>query len=118
MREGSRLPWDEDIAMEITGANAAASTLAAIPTPESVPPAQAAANRSLIQAVNTVNGSGTLGNNNELTFQIDRASHLAIVQIIDRSTKKVVEQIPPEYVLQLAKSLGQKADSSAVSALA
>ncbi len=103
--------------MEITGASAAAATLAAIPNPEGVPPAQAAANRSLIQAVKTVNDAGTLGEN-EITFQIDRTSHLPVVQIVDRSTQKVVEQIPPEYILQLAQTLGQKGDSSSFSALA
>ena len=103
--------------MEITGASAAALSLAAIPAPEGVPPAQAAANRSLIQAVKTVNESGTLGEN-EMTFQIDRNSHLPIVQIVDRSTKKVVEQIPPEYLLQLAQTLGQKSGSTILSTLA
>jgi flagellar protein FlaG len=103
--------------MEITGASAAALSLAAIPAPEGVPPAQAAANRSLIQAVKTVNESGTLGEN-EMTFQIDRNSHLPIVQIVDRSTKKVVEQIPPEYLLQLAQTLGQKSSFNTLSTLA
>ncbi len=100
--------------MEIT--SAAASALAAIPTPEGAPPAQVAANRILIQAVKTVNDSGTLGEN-ELTFQIDRNLHVPVVQIVNRTSKKVVDQIPPEYVLQLAQSLGQTVDSSALSTL-
>jgi uncharacterized FlaG/YvyC family protein len=104
--------------MEITGASAAAATLAAIPTPERVPPEQAAANRGLIQAVNAVNEAGTFGDNNEITFQIDRNSHLPVVQIIDRATKEVVDQIPAEYILELAQSLGEKSDSSLFSALA
>jgi uncharacterized FlaG/YvyC family protein len=104
--------------MEITGAGAAATSLAAIPTPERVPPEQAAANRDLVQAVKAVNEAGTFGDNNEITFQIDRASHLPLVRIIDRTTNQVVEQIPAEYILELAQSLGAKVGSSTFSALA
>jgi len=103
--------------MEITGASGAAPALAAIPTPAQGPPEQAANNRNLIQAVKAVNEAGTLGDNNEITFQMDRNSRLPVIQIIDRSTKQVVEQIPPEYILQLAETLG-KGDSSSFSTLA
>jgi uncharacterized FlaG/YvyC family protein len=102
--------------MDISGASGAAPALAAIPTP-AVPPEQAANNRNLIQAVKAVNEAGTLGEQNEITFQMDRNSRLPVIQIIDRSTKQVVEQIPPEYILQLAATLG-KSDSSSFSALA
>ena len=103
--------------MDITGASGAAPALAAIPTPAQVPPEQAANNRNLIQAVKAVNEAGTLGDNNEITFQMDRNSRLPVIQIIDRSTKQVVEQIPPEYILQLAQTLG-KGESSTFSTLA
>jgi len=103
--------------MEISGTNGAAPALAAIPTPAAVPPEQAANNRNLIQAVKAVNEAGTLGDENEITFQMDRNSRQPIIQIIDRSTKQVVEQIPPEYILQLAETLG-KGDSSTFSTLA
>ena len=102
--------------MEITGVNGVAPALAAIPTLAPVPPEQAANNRNLIQAIKAVNEAGTFGDNNEITFQIDRNSRRPVVQIIDRSTKKVVEQIPPEYILQLAETLG-KSPSSTLSTL-
>lgn len=103
--------------MEITGLNGTSTALAAIPTPAPIPPEQAANNRSLIQAVKAVNEAGTFGENNEITFQIDRNSRLPLIRIIDRSTNKVVEQIPAEYILQLAETLGKTA-SSTFSALA
>ena len=103
--------------MDITGASGAAPALAAIPTPVQVPPEQAANNRNLIQAVKAVNEAGTLGDSNEITFQMDRNSHLPVIKIIDRSTKQVVEQIPAEYILQLAQTLG-RGESSTFSTLA
>ena len=98
--------------MEITGTNGAAPALAAIPTPAPVPPEQAANNRNLIRAVQAVNEAGVLGENNEITFQIDRNSRLPLIRIIDRDTNKVVEQIPAEYILQLAATLGKGASST------
>lgn len=98
--------------MDITGINGAAAALAAIPTPPAVPPEQAATNRNLIQAVQAANEAGIFGDNNEITFQIDRNSRLPVIQIIDRSTKQVVEQIPPEYILQLAQTLGKSVSST------
>ena len=93
--------------MDITGASGTAPALAAVPTPAPVPPEQAATNRSLIRAVQAVNEAGTFGDNNEITFQIDRNSRLPLIRIIDRTTNKVVEQIPAEYILQLAENLGK-----------
>jgi uncharacterized FlaG/YvyC family protein len=109
--------------MEINGSSAAAAAaaaaaLATIPPPERVPPEQAAANHELIQAVKAVNEAGTFGENNEITFQIDRNSHLPVVRIIDRTTNEVVEQMPAEYILQLAQTLGQSPNAAVFSALA
>jgi len=72
--------------MDITGANGAASTLAAVATLAPVPPEQAATNRNVIRAVKAVNDAGILGDNNEITFQIDRNSRLPLIRIIDRTT--------------------------------
>lgn len=103
--------------MDITGASAAGAALAAIPASAAVPPGQLANNRNLIQAIQAVNESGTLADNTEITFQIDRNSRLPLVQIIDTTTNKVIEQIPPEYIIQLAETLG-KGDSASLSTLA
>lgn len=93
--------------MEITGTNGAAAAFA--PIPEPIPPEQAAANRELVQAVKAVNADGLLGSNNELTFQMDRTTKMPVIRIIDKDTKEVVDQIPAEYILQLAATLGTHA---------
>ena len=61
--------------------------------------------RTLIQAVKAVNTSGALGEDNELTFILDRATRQAVVRIVNRKTGEVVDQIPAEYVLRIAEEL-------------
>jgi uncharacterized FlaG/YvyC family protein len=63
-------------------------------------------NRDIIAAVNTVNRTELLGEN-ELAFQLDRESRRPVILIVDRKTKEVVQQIPPEYVLRVAADLKQ-----------
>ncbi len=69
---------------------------------------QASKRAELVQAVKTVNDSRTLGDNSELTFILDRTTHRMITRVIDRTTKEVVMQIPPQYVLDLAKQIKDK----------
>jgi uncharacterized FlaG/YvyC family protein len=61
--------------------------------------------RALIQAVKAVDASGMLGQDNELTFILDRATRSAVVRIVNRKTGEVVDQIPAEYVLRMAEEL-------------
>jgi flagellar protein FlaG len=61
--------------------------------------------RILIQAVKAVNATEFFGENNELTFIMDRATRRAVVRIVDRTSGEVVEQIPSEYVLRMAEEL-------------
>jgi uncharacterized FlaG/YvyC family protein len=76
-------------------------------TPQPVPPEQTAERQKLIQAVKKVNQSEMLGENNELTFAMDRNSRRPVVRVVNRQTNEVVFQIPPEYVLQMAADLKQ-----------
>lgn len=69
---------------------------------ESVPVEQRAAHREVIAAIRQVNESGLLGNS-ELRFSLDRETHRPVIRIVDRETKEVIRQVPPEYVLQLAR---------------
>lgn len=70
-------------------------------------PEKAADRMKLAQAVTTVNDSKTFGDNQELTFVLDRATHRTLVRLIDRQTQEVVMQIPPEYILRLAEEMTQ-----------
>lgn len=70
-----------------------------------VPSEQLAHQRELIQAVKAVNAAELFGENSELTFALDRQSRRPVVRILDRKTKEVIRQIPPEYVLRMAEEL-------------
>jgi uncharacterized FlaG/YvyC family protein len=59
--------------------------------------------KALLQAVKTVNSSGLLGGENELTFVIDRAAKIAVVRIVNKKTGELVQQIPNEQVLKMAE---------------
>jgi uncharacterized FlaG/YvyC family protein len=61
--------------------------------------------RTLIQAVKAVNASEMLGQDNELTFVLDRNTRRAVVRIVNKQTGEVVQQIPAEYVLRMAEEL-------------
>jgi flagellar protein FlaG len=61
-----------------------------------------AEDRELIRAVKKVNEARLLGSESELTFVLDRETMKPLVRIVDRETKEVLRQIPPEYVLRLA----------------
>lgn len=59
--------------------------------------------RALIQAVKAVNAAEMFGQENELTFVIDRAARIAVVRIVNKKTGDVVQQIPNEQVLKMAE---------------
>jgi uncharacterized FlaG/YvyC family protein len=70
-----------------------------------VPAERTAQQPELIQAVKAVNVAELFGQNNELTFVMDRATHRPLVRLIDRQTREVILQIPPEYLLRMAEEL-------------
>ena len=66
--------------------------------------------REVIEAVKAVNAAELFGHGNELTFVFDRETKAPLLRIVDRETREVVQQIPAEYLLRLAKEL--KRDNS------
>jgi flagellar protein FlaG len=80
-------------------------SLSGIVAPQPVPQEQVAERKQLIQAVREVNKSDMLGENNELTFVMDRKTRKALVRVVNKETNEVVLQIPPEYVLRMAEEL-------------
>ncbi len=70
-----------------------------------LPPEKLAERRELIQAVKALNAADLFGQESELLFQMDRESHRFVIRMVDRRTGEVVEQVPPEYVLRLAREL-------------
>lgn len=71
-------------------------------------PETAAANRTIAAAVKSLNDSGAAGDSHELSIAIDPTTRQAIVRIIDRSTNQVVEQLPSEYLLQVARQISER----------
>jgi uncharacterized FlaG/YvyC family protein len=81
---------------------ALATTAPAI-TPRAAPTTEERAlNRSVSAAVQTLNDAGYPGSGREVTFSVDHATKLPVIKVVDTSTQKVLEQWPPEYLLQLA----------------
>jgi uncharacterized FlaG/YvyC family protein len=70
-------------------------------------PEQIAKDRELIKAVRAIDGSQLFGPNSELTFVYDRQSQRALARVVDKKTRQVVMQIPPEYVIKMAEKNGE-----------
>lgn len=75
----------------------AASTLT-----HALSPQQRAEQDQLIKSVSAVNEAKVFGESTELTFSFDRRSNKLILQLVDRETKEIVRQIPPEFLRRLA----------------
>lgn len=66
-----------------------------------------ALNRSVAAGVQTLNNAGYAGDGREVTFSLDQATKRPIVQVVDTTTREVLQQWPPEYMLQLAAEAKQ-----------
>jgi len=66
-------------------------------------------NRAVFSAVRQLNDAGYAGEGREVTFSVDPATKIPVVKVIDSSTKEVIRQWPPEYLLEIAaETTGQK----------
>jgi uncharacterized FlaG/YvyC family protein len=63
--------------------------------------------RSVIRAVTAVNASGTFGQDNEVTYSVDRAAGMVVVKLVNKSDGRVLQQIPAEYLLRMAEELNR-----------
>jgi uncharacterized FlaG/YvyC family protein len=66
-------------------------------------PAPGEDQRALLQAVKAVNAAQLFGQENEVTFIIDRAVNIAVVRIVNKDTGELVDQIPNEQMLKMAE---------------
>lgn len=78
---------------------------AVTPVSNAVSAEEQANNRQLIRAVRAVNTTELYGQDSVVTFVLDQAGH-PLLQVVDRKTKEVIRQIPPEDVLSAARSWG------------
>lgn len=86
--------------------------LPAVSATSPLTPQQRVEQRQLVQAVQAVNGAQLFGESTELTFAFDRYTKMPVMRIVDKETKEVIRQVPPEYVLRLAEDLGGSGESS------
>jgi len=91
--------------MEIAASSGAGQAMPV--TAPTIPAEQAAQNREVIQAVKAINNAEMFGQDRELTFQRDAVTNRMVVRVVDRKTKEVLSQLPPEYVLRLSENLGK-----------
>ena len=73
------------------------------PSETRAPPPASTGQRELIQAVKAINATGLFGQDNELSFILDRNSRRVVIRVVNRDTREVVRQIPAEHVLRLAE---------------
>jgi len=74
----------------------------ASPQPDSPPSAVRELTRSVAAAVQTVNEAGFAGQGREVTFSFDQATRVPVVKVLETSTREVITQWPPEYLLRMA----------------
>ncbi len=89
------------------------SILAAVSPPG--PAAQVAsrpANREVAGAVQTLNQNGSAGPGREFSIAIDSKTKVPVVRIVDSKTNELIEQIPSQYILDLAQQINQETASN------
>ncbi len=101
---------DTEEYMEIAGIRAVDQALeaAAASTAAKVERHDKAEQQELIRAVKSVNESGILGSNQEMTFLVDRETKRMVVRVVDRETEEVLLQIPDQQVLRMAEKLPKR----------
>jgi hypothetical protein len=63
--------------------------------------------RTVIRAVTAVNASGTFGQDNEVTYSVDRAAGMVVVKLVSKTDGRVLQQIPAEYMVRMAEELNR-----------
>jgi flagellar protein FlaG len=72
---------------------------------------QAEETREVVTALKALNKAELFGEDQELTFSRDPDTKRPVVQLVNRNTREVIRQIPPEYVLEAAKNLEPRQQS-------
>lgn len=83
-------------------AQIAKSAAPAIQGPAGPTAEERALSRSVAAAVQALNEAGYVGQGREVTFSLDPATRRPVTKVVDTATNEVLQQWPPEYLLQLA----------------
>ena len=90
--------------MDVTSVNQTGQVLPAVPDSS---PNWLVENRELIRSVKSIDAAGLFGDGSELTFTMDQDTKQPVIRVIDRQTKEVLWQAPPEYLLRVAEVLSK-----------
>ncbi len=71
------------------------------PAPQEDP----ASTRQIVTAVRALNEAELMGPNHQLTYTRDTKTQQPVIHVIERDTGQVVDQLPPEAILQLREDL-------------
>ena len=102
------MPPERGRVMEISLLHRFSPIISVDPVPR--PQERADASAAVVTAVRALNKSELLGNH-ELLFARDSATRTTVIQIVERNTGEVLEQIPPEQVLQMMAQLAEQIGS-------
>jgi uncharacterized FlaG/YvyC family protein len=91
--------------MEINPINAAGHNAPAVSESTTVP--ANIMDRQIVSAVQSLNKSELLGQDRELAYRRDQKTGRVVIQILQRQTGEVIDQIPPETLLELRASFEQ-----------
>jgi flagellar protein FlaG len=94
--------------VEIGKVDQSVGIAAVLPAAPPVSPEQRAEQQRMVQAVKAINEAELFGDTSELTFSYDRPSRKMVLKLVDRETKEVIRQIPPEYLLRLAEEIATR----------
>ncbi|MFN7994714.1 MAG: flagellar protein FlaG [Bryobacteraceae bacterium] len=95
--------------MDIAAVNRSEPVTPAVMEPQQ--PTWLVENRHLVKTVKQINASELFGGDRELTFGRDQDTHRPVIRVVNRQTRQVMMQLPPDYVLELARSLDGKSNS-------
>jgi uncharacterized FlaG/YvyC family protein len=78
----------------------------------SVPAAPGSPTREVATAVQTLNQNGVAGSGREFSIAIDGKTKIPVVRIVDSNTNELIEQIPSQFILDLAEQITQETSSN------
>jgi|SRR5271168_1230970 len=75
-------------------------------------PISKTATREVATAVQRLNQNGLAGPGREFSIAIDAQTKVPVVRIVESDTRKLIEQIPSQYILDLAHQIDQETASN------
>lgn len=78
------------------------------PAPTPVDAERAAETRTIVTAIKAINASELSGSNNEITFVIEPSTKRPVLRLVNKKTRDVIRQIPPEYMLRMAEEIAKR----------